>query len=392
MSKAAPPKKVPIPFSQRLIYWRVRFLPIAVWIGAIAVALVIAERQRRAHAPLTGIVEIREAAIASPYDGVLAALEVDLFDGVEEGEVLARMNEDLLLAELATGRAELQRRRAELDQRRREIQWEDLRIEGEEVLELGRLALEEEEARLDVLDREAALQVARVQHEGQTVVLERLSELLEQDVIDRAAYDEAFYTREATAARIAEGETSLSAARELYEQATRRRAAQEDAAGRYARDVLAWLAPLEEAIAVQESFLAEIASRRELLTLRAPISGKVTSVQAHSGQTVMSGAPVLTIADDRADRVIAFVDERHLGRVEAATEVELRTRRTPPGVYRTRVSRLGGQVEEMPEQLRRNPLLPQWGFPVLIEDIPAGSLNPGEVVDIRILPTASGGQ
>ncbi len=390
MSKGTSPVRVPIPISQRLLHWRVKFLPIVVWLGAIAAALAIADRQRRAHAPLSGIVEIREAAVAPHFDGQLVSLEVDLFDAVEQDAVIGRMNEDLLAAELETARAELDRRRAELQTRREEIRWEDLRRQGQEVLELGRLALEQEEARLDVLDRQAELQTARVQLEGQTVVLGRLTELLEEDVIDQAAYDEAYYAREATEVRIQEAEVSLRSAREMYEEASARRAAQEEAAGRYAREVMEWITPLEQALAVQEAFLGELASRRELLTLRAPISGKITSVEVRAGQTVMAGTPVVSIAEDRADRVIAFVDESHLGRVEAATEVELRTRRRPPQTHRTTISRLGGKVEEMPEQLRRNPLLPQWGFPVLIEDIPPGSLHPGEVVDIRILPGGAG--
>ncbi len=66
-------------------------------------------------------------------------------------------------------------------------------------------------------------------------------------------------------------------------------------------------------------------------------------------------------------------------------EVELVRNSDPPQIARSHVIHLGPAIEQLPNRLWRNPNVPQWGRPFLVE-IPEGmDLIPGELVGIRKL-------
>lgn len=381
-----PPKKVRTPLSQRLRHWRLRYLPLVVWLAAIGAAAILLQQEQEAHAPITGFVETREVFVGPLADGVLRSLEVDLFDEINEETIIARMDDSLLLAELETARAELRRLQLEPEALRARILFEDHQWEGDQQSELREYMLEEEEARLDLLDRQAELEIAGVELRRLEILLERQRQLLDQEIIDPTTYEEVLYAKEAVETRIRENKANLDSAREVLQRATTRREAQEERTTDGRRGVEEWIAPLAEAISVQQSRLAELSRRQELLLIRAPISGQVTAVKARAGQTVLAGVPILTITSGEAERIVAYVHERMVDQVAVGSRVEVQTRRQPREVMETRVARVGGKVDEFPVRLQNHPLLPQWGLAILIEELPSERLFPGELLDIRVLP------
>jgi hypothetical protein len=64
-------------------------------------------------------------------------------------------------------------------------------------------------------------------------------------------------------------------------------------------------------------------------------------------------------------------------------EVELVKTSLPPQVAASKIVDIGPTVELIPQRLWRNPNVPQWGLPVLVEIPPGLKLVPGEVVGIR---------
>jgi multidrug resistance efflux pump len=379
------PSRVSSPWTWRWRYWRTRFVPVIVWLGAIALAVNLAGRQQRFYMPVVGMVEVREAFVGPAVDGVVAQLEVDLFDRVAQGDVIARMDDRLLVAEIQAARADMARRRAELLAMRELLPWEDGRRLEDQVLALRRHALEQEEARLDVLDRQAELQIARIELEGLAIRLERFEALRATGDIDAVTYEEVLFAHKATEARIREGEHSLDAARELLANATSRRAEMEAAIGRHARQVQDWIAPLEQALAAQENFVAALAAQHELLVLRAPLAGRITSLLAFDGQAVTAGLPVAVVTVEKPERIVAYVEANQLDAVAVGAEVEVATRRLPTRAVRTRISSIGGKMDQVPLQLQRHPMIPQWGLPISIDQLPAEDLYPGEILDIRFI-------
>jgi hypothetical protein len=81
--------------------------------------------------------------------------------------------------------------------------------------------------------------------------------------------------------------------------------------------------------------------------------------------------------------IIAYAREDQLGRIRERMTVELIKTSEPAQIAGSQVVYLGPVMELMPEQLWRNPNIPQWGRPMLINIPPGFELIPGEMVGIR---------
>lgn len=381
-------RPVPIPFSARWRDFRTRQLPIVVWIAAALGAVFIAGRQHGTRTILPAIVQTREAMIASPEHGVVTSLMVALHQEVRRGDVIAVMDDRALLADVQAIRAELARRSADLATARLGILWEDAQLERDRLQTLRRLALDAEQARLDVLDREANLQVLNVQLEGLTARLVRLDRMLEQGVVDPAEHDLVTYEKKAIEARIREETGALASARALSDNATARRAELEEALGAQAREIDEWLEPWREVIAAQESLLSAQEERRERLVLRAPTDGRITFLAASAGETVLAGIPIATVTASAGIRIVAYAAESQLDFIAPGAEIEIQTRRSPRQVIRTRIESTSSRIEELPPRLWPHPMMPQYGMPLLVEETPGVSFVPGEVLQVRVLRTA----
>ncbi|MCC5877083.1 MAG: biotin/lipoyl-binding protein, partial [Candidatus Sumerlaeia bacterium] len=341
-----PKGRIPTPIGQRLRNWRSRALPLVVWVGAIGCALVIAGKKIEQPSMITGIAEVRELHIAPPLNGRLEAITVSLFDHVNEGDVIARLDGSHLAAEFAVAQAELERMRLEVPALQERFRREDLRQEQDIRESIGRFLLDEQEARIEVLDREASLEVNRIESTRLEILLSRLEQLLDDNIIDPASYDETFYAREGVLTRIREGEVALAAAKDRLESAREELKEQRNRFGSIFESEPSGtlLAPLTEALNVQQARLEELSTRREQLVLRAPMSGRISQLLVHTGQNVFAGEPFAVLTNENPERVVAYVSEHLLDQVQVGTRVEVQTRRVPPVAWETQISRVGTKV------------------------------------------------
>lgn len=149
-------------------------------------------------------------------------------------------------------------------------------------------------------------------------------------------------------------------------------------------DARDFLAPIRQALNVQEALISGIKQRRAMLVLTAPVSGQISRIFHHPGETVLAGDPILAMTDTSSQRVLAYVDERSAGQIQEGSEVRLQSQGRPERIATARVARAGTAFQELPISLRLTPILPEWGFPVLIGDIPRGVFLPGERLSVRI--------
>jgi HlyD family secretion protein len=223
-------------------------------------------------------------------DGVVASVLVREGDVVKRGQILAALACDDLKRRLSGARAH-----AELVTHRRR-----------RLLRGGTPD--------DVAVSEAELRAATARREKAEADFGRASELWRQEIIARALFDEA--------------EKMMLAAQAEWQAAVRR------------VDV-ARAAPLEEEVAAAD---AEIAEARAALSyaidslkkcdVRAPIDGVVVRQHKYPGETfaLMTGAPIVSLADVSRFRVRAEVDEADVARlrpgdVVSVTAAALGTRR-----------------------------------------------------------------
>jgi len=378
------PKKIRTPLGRRVRFFRQRQLPVLIWIAAVASAVLLARRQA-VRVDAIGIVEVRRATVAPQGVGTVKFVIPDLYDEVRAGEVVGGLDEARILAELQVVKTEIARLRAVIPAETARLQAADAAQRLDRQTQARRFAWNLEGAELDLLDRCVILEVDRVEHERLTLVFERLRRLVAKGAASQADVDEAAAARKAVTIKISEN-TRVIAAAERRRDAARTR---QDALERTAElppGLETQLEPIRRAVAVQQARLAELTLARAELVLRAPIDGVVSRILLRPGETATAGAPVMSIADPRTTRVVAYIPEGdgHLD-VRVGDRVHLQRRTSPVQMLEAKVLRVGPAVEEIPIQGRRNPNLVEWGRPVLIAaTTPALDLYPGETVDVRI--------
>ena len=380
-------KSFSLPLSRRFRFWRQRYAPIAVWAIAVAMALVLTQ-QRTVFVNAPAIAEARAVAVAPLEDGLVQGIRVTLFENVEAGQVVALMNDDLFRTEKRVAEAEFERLREEVVAARASLLLE-VGERQRDLIDTQRLfAFDEEEARIELLDRIVAHESNKIKLESLALTLSRQGKLLADSLADKASYDEIRLLHAATEVEFHENEAAIAAARAHLEETSRRRQTLPDNIGNVDIDEL--LGPLREALNVQSAAVEALAAHGERMLLKAPITGQVSQILSLAGETVLAGEPLLTLTGSKPDHVLAYVPETAARSIQAGVRAELSTRDNPRKIHRAEVIQTSVRIEQLPPRLQRNPMLPEWGRPVLIGAIPSDAFIPGEVLDVRFLSPAAG--
>jgi len=126
--------------------------------------------------------------------------------------------------------------------------------------------------------------------------------------------------------------------------------------------------------------------------LVAPIEGAVTYLHAAVGDKLKAGFPVVTIAGNQPDRIVAFLRQPIAFIPEEGAPVEVHPRARHRGTIIATIQRVGLQLAPIRPSLlplaaaRHETTYSEYGLPVIINVPPELNLYPGEVVDLTILP------
>jgi len=378
-------RKVAMPLLRRIRLMRQRLMPFVVWCVAFSVVMVLWKRDA-VRVDAVGTVELREITVAPLIDGTVQAMSVDWFDTVEAGTTVALMDDTLVKVELITAQAELSQLRATLDAERDKLLLLATERQLDEQNMRRRFILNEEEARLDEIDRVSRQEANKLVMERLKIQLDRQKLLLDKNITDQATYDDTRLLYESIKTEVEENEKAIELASLRVDEAKRRR--QEHEQQMTDVDTPTLLQPLIESIRVQENRIAQVGERRKLLALKAPLSGKVSRIFHRTGETVLSGDPLLSITDSHSERVLAYVDERAARDIQIGDSVEVSSRDHPKRFATAKILRVNSKIEEFPIRLRRNPYLPQWGLSILVGNIPGDKFYPGEVLHLRVVGAA----
>lgn len=373
---------VKTPFSRLVMLWRKRFLPLLVWGAAVALVIVLVQRQR-VYVDAVGIAEAKTTYVAPLFDGTVQSLAVDMLDTVAEGQVVAMMDDTLIRSELQVAEAELDRVRALLDAESARFAQEQQMNETSAQDDVRRFQLNEEQARLNHLDRVIQHETDKVDLERLGVQLRRQEEMMRQHLLDEAAYDESRLAYEALKTKIDKDVKAIALAEQNIAAAASRsetRTGEEPVPA----PTDAVLRSLQADIAAQQAIVAEVQERRQALTLKSPVAGQVALITRRPGESMLAGDPILTIVGAGANRVTAFVDERAAMALNVGDTVELHSRTHPSTVARGKILKIGSYIEPFPERLQVSPVLIQHGFQVLVGELPENVYRPGETLDLRL--------
>jgi multidrug efflux pump subunit AcrA (membrane-fusion protein) len=213
-----------------------------------------------------------EVRVGSRVSGRVQHLYANIGDIVRTGQVIAELEKD--------------DQQALLEQRRAEAKIAEAKLSSVESLRPG-----------EIQKAEAALSDSQATAELASIEFERQKRLLDRALVARQVLDAARKEKEVSEARV------VSATREL-----------ELAKKRYSEDLKSAKAQIEQAAAAVRVLEAQVT----YYTIRAPISGIISSVSTQEGETVAAGlnSPTfVTIIDLHKLQIDAFVDETDIGKI-----------------------------------------------------------------------------
>jgi multidrug resistance efflux pump len=384
---AAPQKRERIrtPWKTR---WQ-RFCYHGLPVIAFAVAVLFVGQMWLDHGSMPnaiGRVEAQRVNIAAAVDGKLMPLQNlpqghwKQFDRVEKGQVVARLDDGPLSAELVALRGDAAALQAELAATELDARLSHLDRKHEHFREAAELAYQIERYRLQLIEQEAIVEETRLELQQLDAQIALLNAAYTSGVgisnngsnhqADRQTLDALLQKRHAAVRQAAE---NLKSAQERQAQLP----------GIDGLDVQVLIAPLHEQIRAAEARVEEVRAQIDSLVIRAPISGMVSAVYSHPGQGIQTGEWILTIAASDADSIVGYVPAANRFRPIEGMPVGVRLRIPGSRMVTSVVRRVGSQWEPMPIELAADPQAPQLALPVRIE-IPEGLVaRPGELVDIR---------
>lgn len=354
---------IPIPWRQRWEDIRIRGLPILASGGAlVAVAFLWQEQAGPQTSP--GEVEAVFSEVISPGAGAVGLLHVARFSHVEAGDPVAHLittPPEVLHASLAVIKAEIELTR---------LGWFD------PLLDQQRNALQLESVKLDWLEKRAAIAIRGVELRQAERELARVEKLFGTRMISEDAFDRARSRVEFLGETVRQ-ESDLAGQMEASLAGLRLRQADIDFAP----------AAMTAALTLQKERLTLLEAQLRPITVFAPISGIVTSIDRFQGEHVVEGGRILTIRPTRAERIVAYLRQPLMTEPEVGMQVEVTTRGRPQQRAVAEIAAIGPQIEPLGPAFAR-PMSPHYesGLPVVVDVPPGLRLRPGELVDVSLRP------
>ncbi len=342
---------------------------------SLAVGAALGSRWLKKPSPgrirISGNIELTEVQMAFKTPGRLLERPVDEGDWVRKGQVVARLDQEQLLAQRTRLQAALQAAESRLEQLFTEIERQRETVEAQ--IAHSRAQLEQAEARLRLLEAgarpqeieqaRAALARAQTEYEKAARDWKRAQALYSKEDISAAERDQFLARFESAQAALRQAREQLSLVEEGPRrediEAARAQVAQARAALRLAEAARLDLKLREQQIPMRraevEQVRAELAVNRTQLddtVLESPTDGVVLAQSAEVGEVLAAGTTVLTIGDIDRPWLRGYIAESDLGRVKLGARVRVTTDSYPGKVYWGRLSFIAAKAEFTPKQIQ----------------------------------------
>ncbi|HKQ63334.1 MAG TPA: HlyD family efflux transporter periplasmic adaptor subunit [Candidatus Polarisedimenticolaceae bacterium] len=377
-----PLETIATPPAQRSEEFKRRVLPLLVWsLAALAATLLMVGRARRLE--YIGLAQSLDYRISARATGTVQAVLVDLYDAVDKGEVVAKLDDRPVLASIATADATVRQLQAQLGAATAQLSAD--RRTGREswVADLRRFQVNEEQRRLELLALKVQIESDAVEVERLAIEAEREQALLAAGLASKTDAEAARLTRDAVRRRLDEN-------RVLYAQTEQELKTAENRRNVFERNlpepppVEPLLRPLQASIEVETQRLKQIEVEREATVLRSPVAGQVSQILCREGQAVVPGEPVVLVSEHDVHEIVAYLRESDRRHVQVGSAVVVTSLSDPARSAESVVMRVGGTVAQLPPRLWSNPALPEYGRALVVAETPSLGLMPGELVSVRL--------
>lgn len=376
-------RPIATPYAQKVADFKRRRLPVVVWSAAALVCVwILADRAR--NYDYVGLAQSLQYEISASTVGRIDTLTVDVFDEVEAGDVVAKLDDQLVQASIDTADTTVRQLDAQLEAARQEMLTSNRQGRASWTADLRRFQIDEEQRSLEGLKLGVTIESDEVEQERLKIELRRARAVLDAGLMGQMEFDNIRLQHDLVVKRLEDNKVLLAQTDEQY-RAARARREEFQARLPQASGEEPVLQPLREAIAVQTKRLQEIQLQRGGLILRSPVAGQVSQILCRKGQSVVPGEPILTIAERSAREVVAYIAEGDSRQVSANARVLLSSATRPQTVAESFVLRVGTSYDVLPQRLWASPAAPAYGRAVIVSAVPELRLLPGERVDITFL-------
>lgn len=371
-----------------------KVLPIFVWLCAVAVVGILFIQQS-ARVELKGIAFSQEQIINTTETGYLRSVAVQLYQEVKQGDTLAIVKENtvateeyidaLLQAQKETAEAELEQLKAELAAAEDRLYVDNYEQKNEIAAMQRRLAVDIERARLEILEIQSTLEPDRLTLKDLEVEIEITRQLLSEYATEPYELQKVQAQYDIVRERVHQTEQLLAQAQKNHEAAQVRKDEYEHTIP--VKPLLSdkELAPIRQAILVQEKRINEIIKQRGIIVLTAPFDGIVNTLNYKAGQTVVRGDPIMTIVKPSAETITAWVPQKNMDKLDINMQVRVASLNAPQQTFLSQVSNISPSLELIPERLWKSPTIPEWGRAVQIPVQPNFVCVHNEVVGIKFI-------
>jgi HlyD family secretion protein len=323
------------------------FVIFAVAIGGLLYYLFTREKEEEGvFIKVSGNIEATEVDVGFKISGRIVSRFFEEGDWVEQGKVLAKLDDEDLINRLEVARATLMSAQARLSKLLAGSRPEEIR------------------------EAEAAVNQAKSDLENKQAHYERMKPLFERGVIPQDTLDNA-------EAAFKMAKASLQRAIETYLLVKE---------GPRKEDIDDARAQVEQA----RASLKLTETQLGYTTLYSPISGVVLVKSGEIGEVVNPGTSIVTLADIENVWLKAYIPETDLSKVKWGQEVIVTTDLRPKKEYRGRISFISSQAEFTPKQIQTEKERVTLVYRIKIDIVNKDrELKPGMPADGKILLTPS---
>jgi multidrug resistance efflux pump len=359
------PTPIPIPLRQRWHDARLRVIPAVAFVSAI-VAIAFLWKSNIAAPTLVGQAEANEAKISCYKPGMLAQLNVARFQKVKAGDPVGQVlvtDPKILASSLSVIQAEIAA----------------LKITMQPMARRQHTAMEYSSVQLDWMKQRAQLAMARVNLQLAQTELQRTEALYKDKIVSQRAYEQAKAAEERYKTEVDELSRMVNEQGKEFEQA---QATNTIDVSQLSDE------PLKAAIAVHESKLQLMEAELSPIALIAPVDGMVNLIFHRTGEAIIAGEPIVTIAPYDPVRIVSYIRTPVMNEPVIGTRCEVRSRGPRREVGIANIVEVGTQLENIAPALAAPVKFSsvELGLPISVSLPPNLRIRPGELVDITLLP------
>tara|TARA_A100001011_G_scaffold311394_1_gene328395 strand:+ start:2103 stop:3239 length:1137 start_codon:yes stop_codon:yes gene_type:complete len=353
-----------VPAWKRWLEFRHRVLPAIVFVVALLAVITLWDRHLTSPS-LIGQVQTTRLNIRTPSGGTITNLTVQLFQQIQKGDTIAKLDPGDPLTALGN-QADLLLAKKEL------LQLMNLTTAGS-AFDIQRNVLDKERLRTELMQQKVALASAEVSLQNLENEWSRAKDLHIQELLSDSLYDLAEKNYLAARAEVEERNILI---KDL---------------GKTIQSIEKLIASSQEIEEVKldidrTTLQRSIAKLEQEWVIRAPATGTVTAIQKRNGEMVSSSESIITLTQTQSDMVIAYLPQGSEIPVLVGQSVNIKTRTQSVRECQATIVRVGTSYEVMPDMLSQLQLykLGGIGVPLIVKLPPDFHCLPGEMVNITL--------